>query len=166
MDADADIEAVEGVAEEQIAVIVAAVDTSPGASRVIETAARLARRNWQHAQLNILHVYKTGLFDRPPPGGGHAVELQEEARNYLDHHVRMARRQTTVPVAGQFANGDPADEIVRVADSLSADMIIMGTHDSVGLERLLLGSVAEAVVRRARCSVLVVRSKDRAPKRA
>ena len=166
MDPDKDVESVDGAAEDQIAVILAAVDTSPGASRVVETAARLARRNWQHAQLNILHVYKTGLFDRPPPGGGHASELQAEARNYLDYHVRMARRQTTVPVTGQFVVGDPTDEIVRVADSLSADMVVMGTHDSVGLERLLLGSVAEAVVRRARCSVLVVRSKDRAPKPA
>jgi len=166
MDPDKDVESVDGVAEEQIAVILAAVDTSPGASRVIESAARLARRNWHRAQLNILHVFKTGLFDRAPPGGGHASELQTEARSYLDYHVRMARRQTTVPVAGQFAVGDPTDEIVRVADSLSADMIVMGTHDSVGLERLLLGSVAEAVVRRARCSVLVVRTKDRAPKPA
>ena len=166
MDPDKDVESVDGAAKDPIAVILAAVDTSPGASRVIETAARLARRNWQHAQVNILHVYKTGLFDRPPPGGGHASELQAEARNYLDYHVRMARRQTTVPVTGQFVVGDPTDEIVRVADSLSADMVVMGTHDSVGLERLLLGSVAEAVVRRARCSVLVVRSKERAPKRA
>src|SRR5450432_4869375 len=107
MDPDRDVESAEGVEEEQISVIVAAVDTSPGASRVIEAAARLARRNWQHAQLNILHFYKTGLFDRPPPGGGHATELQAEARNYLEHHVRMARRQTTVPVAGLFVVGDP-----------------------------------------------------------
>jgi nucleotide-binding universal stress UspA family protein len=166
MDPDKDPEQPPEPAEDQVAVIVAAVDTSPGASRVIDAAARLARRNWQHAQLNILHVYKTGLFDRPPPGGGHSSELKDEARHYLDHHVRMARRQTVVPVAGHFAIGDPADEIVRVADSLSADMIVMSTHDAVGLERLLLGSVAEAVVRRARCSVLVVRTKDRAPKRA
>ncbi|MEP7049864.1 MAG: universal stress protein [Pseudomonadota bacterium] len=164
MDPDLDVDSVDGAAEDQVAVILAAVDTSPGASRVIETAARLARRNWHHAQLHILHVFKSGLFDRAPPGGGHASELHTEARNYLDHHVRMARRQVAVPVAGLFVVGDPTDEIVRVADSLSADMIVMGTHDSAGLERLLLGSVAEVVVRRARCSVLVVRSKDRAPK--
>jgi nucleotide-binding universal stress UspA family protein len=165
MDPDQDVESVDGVSEDQITVILAAVDTSPHASLVIESAARLARRNWDRAQLNILHVFKTGLLDRPPPGGGHASELRDEARNYLDHHVRMARRQTTAPVASQFAVGDPADEIVRVADSLSADMIVMSTHDSSGLERLLLGSVAEAVVRRARCPVLVVRPKHRAPKR-
>ncbi|HEX3853411.1 MAG TPA: universal stress protein [Polyangiaceae bacterium] len=166
MGSEKDVESAESAAEEQTAVIIAAVDTSPKASLVIETAARLARRNWGQAQLNILHVYKTGLLDRPPPGGGHANELKEEARNYLDHHVRMARRQTTVPVSGQLAVGDPADEIVRAADSLSADLIVLSTHDSSGLERLLLGSVAEAVVRRARCAVLVVRPKERAPKRA
>lgn len=166
MEPDKDAESAEAGAEEEVAVIVAAVDTSPGASRVIETAARLARRNWHNAQLNILHVFKTGAFDRAPPGGGHANELHAEAKHYLDHHVRVARRQTSVPVTGHFAVGDPVDEIVRVADSLSADVIVVGIHDSVGLERLLRGSVAEAVARRARCSVLVVRSKERAPKRA
>lgn len=166
MDSDKDAEQPVDPSDEQIAVVLAAVDTSPGASRVVDAAARLARRNWQHAQLNILHVYKAGLLDRPPPGGGHASELKSEARNYLDHHVRMARRQTVVPVTGHFAIGDPADEIVRVADSVSADVIVMGVHDSVGLERLLLGSVAEAVVRKARCSVFVVRTKERPPKRA
>src|SRR4051812_10604073 len=166
MDPNQAVESADGASDEQIAVILAAVDTSPHASLVVEAAARLARRNWDRAQLNILHVFKTGLLDRPPPGGGHANELEEEARNYLDHHVRMARRQTTLPVASQFAVGDPADEIVRVAGALSADMIVLSTRDSTGLERLLLGSVAEAVVRRAHCAVLVVRPKNRAPKRA
>jgi len=166
MDPDQDVESGDGVSEGQIAVILAAVDTSPHASLVVETAARLARRNWDRAQLNILHVFKTGLLDRQPPGGGHASEMKDDARSFLEHHVRMARRQTTAPVASQFAVGDPADEIVRVADSLSADMIVISTHDSTGLERLLLGSVAEAVVRRAHCAVLVVRPKARAPRRA
>src|SRR5450432_3913817 len=108
MDSDKDAEQSVDPTDEQIAVVFAAVDTSPGASRVIDAAARLARRNWQHAQLNILHVYKTGFLDRPPPGGGHASELKDEARHYLDHNVRMARRQTVVPVTGHFAIGDPA----------------------------------------------------------
>jgi nucleotide-binding universal stress UspA family protein len=152
--------------EPEAAVIVAAVDTSGTASRVIEAATRLARRNWHGAQLNIVHVFKTGLFDRPPPGGGHGADLTSEARQYLDHHVRMAKRQCSAPVTGHFAIGDPVDEIVRLADSVSADVILIGVHDASGLERLLLGSVAENIVRRARCSVFVVRQKERAPKRA
>jgi nucleotide-binding universal stress UspA family protein len=114
MDPDQEVESADVVSEDQVAVIVAAVDTSPLASLVVETAARLARRNWDRAQLNILHVFKIGLLDRPPPGGGNTTELKAEARNYLDHHVRMARRQTTVPVTGHFGVGDPTDEIVRI----------------------------------------------------
>jgi len=161
-----DPESAEGVSDDRVAVILAAVDTSAHASLIVEAAARLARRNWDHAQLNILHVCKTGFLDRPPPGGGHSSDLREEARNYLEHHVRMARRQTNAPVSGQLVVGDPIDEILRAAEALSADMIVLSTHDSAGLERLLLGSVTEAVVRRARCAVLVVRPKERAPKRA
>jgi nucleotide-binding universal stress UspA family protein len=134
---------------------------------VIEAAARLARRNWHNARLTILHVYKTSHLDRAPPGGGHASDLIDEARSYLEHHVRMAQRQTaTVPIEGKFVVGDPTNEIVHLADTLAADMIVMSTHDSTGLERLLLGSVAEAVVRRAHCAVMVVRAKGRPPKRA
>ena len=49
--------------------------------------------------------------------------------------------------------GDPATEIVRVAADHSADVIVMGTHGRTGLSRLLLGSVAEAVLRKAPCPV-------------
>lgn len=54
------------------------------------------------------------------------------------------------------AVGDIVDEIVGLADKKSADMIIMGTHGKRGLEKILLGSVAERVLKRARCPVLVV----------
>lgn len=50
--------------------------------------------------------------------------------------------------------GDPATEIVRLADEENVDYIVMGTHGRTGLSRLLMGSVAEAVVRRATCPVL------------
>ncbi|HUH00842.1 MAG TPA: universal stress protein [Kofleriaceae bacterium] len=53
--------------------------------------------------------------------------------------------------------GDPAAEILRLADEVHADLIVAGTHGRTGLQRLLLGSVAEAVTRRARCPVLISR---------
>lgn len=160
-DAGAAVEAESAVAPEDVAIIVAAVDTSPGASLVVDTAARMARRTWPSAQLHMVHIYRTGMFDRAPPGGSKDDDLVAEAKHYLDHHVRMARRQCSAPVTGHFAHGDPADEIVKVATSLRADLVLIGTHDSVGLERLLFGSVAEAVARKARCSVLIVRSPAR-----
>jgi nucleotide-binding universal stress UspA family protein len=58
--------------------------------------------------------------------------------------------------------GEPAEEIIRVADEAYADLIVIGTHGRSGIERLLLGSVSERVVRHAGCPVLVMRPK-RAP---
>jgi len=50
--------------------------------------------------------------------------------------------------------GDPASAIVRLAEDENADLIVVGTHGRTGLKRLLMGSVTEAVVRRAKCPVL------------
>jgi len=54
--------------------------------------------------------------------------------------------------------GDPAGEIVRIAGEEGAEMIVLGTHGRSGMSRMLMGSVAEAVVRRAPCPVLVYRA--------
>jgi nucleotide-binding universal stress UspA family protein len=58
--------------------------------------------------------------------------------------------------------GDPAEEIINYAAEASIDLIVMGTHGRTGLERLLMGSVAEKVLRGAPCSVLVVKLQKRA----
>jgi nucleotide-binding universal stress UspA family protein len=53
--------------------------------------------------------------------------------------------------------GDPAGEIVRIATEEQVEMIVLGTHGRTGMVRFLMGSVAEAIVRRAPCPVLVYR---------
>jgi nucleotide-binding universal stress UspA family protein len=60
-------------------------------------------------------------------------------------------------VSGRLEHGDPLGEIVRVAREESCDLIVMGTHGRGALEHVLLGSVAEKVVRKAPCPVLSVR---------
>jgi hypothetical protein len=55
--------------------------------------------------------------------------------------------------------GSPADEILRLADEVGADLVVIGTHSRSLVERLLIGSVANKVVRDARCPVLVMRPK-------
>jgi nucleotide-binding universal stress UspA family protein len=57
-----------------------------------------------------------------------------------------------------MTEGDAVDEILRVARDADADLIVLGTHGRTGLGRLLMGSVAEQVVRRAPCPVLVVKA--------
>ena len=61
----------------------------------------------------------------------------------------------------QVEVGVPFVEIVRAARESGTDLIVMGSHGRTGLEHLLIGSVAERVVRKAPCSVLVVRDKAR-----
>ena len=60
----------------------------------------------------------------------------------------------------EIAAGHPAEAIVRVAQERKADLIVMGTHGRTGLQHVLLGSVAEKVVRLAPCPVLTVRYKS------
>jgi len=152
--------------DQESAIIVAAVDTSPGGSRVVEIAARLARRNYESAVLHIVHVFKKSWFDQQTVDTLTIDQMMDEARRYLDHYVRMARRQSTAEVHAHFAVGDPVDEIVRLSDGVNADLVLIGAQDFVGaIERLLVGTVTANVVQRAHCSVMVVRSKERAPRR-
>lgn len=65
-----------------------------------------------------------------------------------------------VQAEGMIREGDVHNEIVTVADEIDAELIVMGTHGRRGINRLLLGSVAESVARRAHCAVLLVRPKQ------
>jgi universal stress protein A len=82
-------------------------------------------------------------------------------RDYNEEALTQLRDLVPASFTGQWqvqvATGDPADAIVRVARELGAELIVMGTHGRTGLQHVLLGSVAEKVVRHALCPVLTVR---------
>jgi nucleotide-binding universal stress UspA family protein len=85
-------------------------------------------------------------------------EGDEENRKYWRNQLEQIRPiNPHIPVRHVFLEGNPADEIVRHARGAGMDLIVMGTHGRTGLERLLMGSVAEKVMREANCSVLVVK---------
>jgi nucleotide-binding universal stress UspA family protein len=91
----------------------------------------------------------------------------EEASERLRHHVEGVLAAFRVERSTRFARvvthvrvGSPAREIAQLAADLDAELVIVGTHGRRGVKQLLLGSVAEAVMRSARCPVLVVRPKD------
>jgi nucleotide-binding universal stress UspA family protein len=79
----------------------------------------------------------------------------EQTRARLEQ-VRPA--DPLIAVAYRLDRGDPAREILRAAAETSADLIVMGTHGRGGLSRLLMGRVAEAVMRKAECPVLTVKA--------
>jgi nucleotide-binding universal stress UspA family protein len=86
-----------------------------------------------------------------------APELLEAARNL----IRDAAPAVTVTT--RIVEGVPADMIVREANEWDADLVVVGSHGHGRVRRLVLGSVASAVVARAPCSVLVVRAKHLLP---
>ena len=129
------------------------IDFSTTDRIALKTATSLARDT--DAVLLILHVEEPPLaygagdlyYGQPEPTSDELREMLEGVRP-KDSQVKCEHRLTT---------GDPADSIVRVADAENVDLIVMSTHGRTGVSRLLMGSVAEAVVRRANCPVLTVK---------
>ena len=74
--------------------------------------------------------------------------------------TKSCRPTRRFPSSAGWSIGDPASEIPRVAKEENVDLIVMGTHGRTGLLRMLMGSVAELVVRRAHCAVLTVRQPE------
>jgi nucleotide-binding universal stress UspA family protein len=112
------------------------------------------------ARLVVLHVAQF-----PPAFAGEGMVPVGEADLRAEGAARLnalPAPRADVRAERRLEVGDPATEILRVAAELPADLIVMGTHGRTGLGRLLLGSVAELVVRRAACPVLTV-SRPAAP---
>jgi nucleotide-binding universal stress UspA family protein len=104
------------------------------------------------ASLTVLFVY-TPDFPAPPQAAAHATS-QAFWRDQLE---QIRPLNPDIVVKHVFLEGDPAAELVRYAQDAAIDLVVMGTHGRTGLERLLMGSVAEKVLRDAPCSVLVVK---------
>lgn len=130
-------------------------DFSESAAFAFRLACALAQAH--RARLHVLHVGKRPVIT--PLEGAVATEpagYQEELTTKL-HDVRPEDPNISVEHQLLFI-GDPAAEILRVAQTIKPDLIVMGTHGRTGLGRLLMGSVAEQVVRRAPCPVVTVRT--------
>lgn len=149
-------------------VVLAAVDTSPSAKRVISMAARFVRA-YPQATLHVLHVLRTSRLDKAQAAhagtGSLSSEAVEDAKDHLEYHKRLAVSQCRNTVISHFASGNPTNEILRFCEDLKVDLLVIATHDHAGFERLLLGSIAETLMRKAQCSVTVVRQAPHAADR-
>ena len=137
--------------------IIVAVDYSPASQRALEYAASLARD--RDATLLIVHVseleeYPVGeLFDEEPRSS--ESELEELlAVRIPDPRIRCEHR---------LLHGAPAEQIVKLAREEDAELIVLGSHGHTAVGKLLVGSVAEAVIRQAHCSVCALRPPAYAP---
>lgn len=108
------------------------------------------------AKVYLLHVFSIPSFpDGMAVGVDVVTPLEQAAEQALQ--IASARYMASGSFGGARAQlGDPVTSIVREARALPAELIVMGTHGRSGFKRLLLGSVAEALLRSAPCPVLVV----------
>ncbi len=87
-----------------------------------------------------------------------AVDENDRGKEYWAKQLADIRpRNPKIPVTHAVLEGDPASEVVKYATEHKADVVVIGTHGRTGVDRLVLGSVAERIMREAPCSVLVVK---------
>ncbi len=140
--------------------ICCAIDFSEPSRTALQEAAKLARRFG--ANLTLLHVH-----DAKSISAERLLEEYEKAAPGLQQEIGKwqaeAEAITGRPVRPVILVGGPAAEIVRFLREGTYDLVVMATRGLTGLKHVLLGSVAERVVREAECPVLVIRRRP-APK--
>ena len=137
--------------------ILCAIDRSPSSLQAFGYALALAK--WQSARLNLLEVVE----EAPAPGVTRAPKsdgVPTDTRAALERDLRRmltARRASRVKVEISLRKGTVVQEILAQAKESRSDLLVIGTHGRGGVQRLVLGSVAEKVLRLATCPVLTVR---------
>jgi nucleotide-binding universal stress UspA family protein len=140
--------------------ILCAADLTQASEQTLDVALSLATEN--DAQITLLHVMETlpgntgaGLYFELPEMEPMRHELVAQARAGLRQAVPESAR-SFCEVTERVETGAPWREILRVAEQIDADLIVVGAHVRGAMGRMLFGSTASHVVRRACCPVLVV----------
>lgn len=133
--------------------IVVALESSDLGDRVIETVQQLQLS--PGVKIILAHVISTSDSDLEIA----ADRPQTEATRYRHIEKQLQAYQARLPFQSELeiVTGDPAEEIIRLANIYHADLIAIGTRGLTGVKRILQGSVSSQVVENASCSVLVVK---------
>lgn len=142
--------------------ILCATDFSRASRPALDRAIALARQS--HSTLSIAHVVSRFVV---PFGDGFVSPVTYEAIDRRAHQHAQKQlaalvtraRKAGVRATGLLLNSMPHEQIPRAARRAGADLIVIGTHGHTGFFKLLLGSVAEQIIRLAPCPVLTVRSR-------
>ena len=136
--------------------ILCPVDFSPTSDYALKFASSLARE--KGATLFVVHIedpythYETGQHTMVP------MDSERDSEKLM----KMLPKATNVKFEEDILHGDTADEVLAFADKKDIDLIVIGSHGRKGISRLLMGSVAEAIVRRANVPVLTVKPTEKA----
>jgi universal stress protein A len=146
--------------------ILVPIDLSPASTRVLLQAQEFAAQF--SATIDLIYVWSPPALLAPEAvmTGIGATEqpllewLGNNSRKQLSEFESQARASGMAVAASYCELGDPATAILEHAQNGGYDLLVLGTHGRTGLSHLLMGSVAEKIVRRARCAVLTVRTAD------
>ena len=145
--------------------ILVPTDFSEHSERAAAYAVELARR-YQAEEVHCIHVsdipadlLATSAYYMTGPSEQFIEQVRREGRKSLDAFAH--KHLEGAPVRTAFLEGRPFVEIIRYARENQIDLIVISTHGRTGLKHALFGSVAEKVVRKAPCPVLVVKRDER-----
>lgn len=141
--------------------ILVAIDGSSFSQAALESV--MARPWPAGSEVKLVHVVEPPSLLMGREMGGYDPEfeavwkaLRDSAKELVEKAARRLR-EAKFNVSTELVEGDPKSQIIDVADQWQADMIVVGSHGWKGLQRFLMGSVSQAIVRHAHCSVEVIR---------
>jgi universal stress protein A len=141
--------------------ILCPTDFSATAEKALEYAVFLASSH--NAELQLLHVVDhLHGFDNYLILSLTPHEIAERMEKHANENLSDVANQIkeTVKIEKAVRHGKTSVQIIEMAREMKADLVVMGTHGRTGLSHVIIGSVAEAVIRHAHCPVLVVRDID------
>ncbi len=133
--------------------IVVAVDFEAASQRAVDVAVAMSRASG--ASVTLLHVYALPIAPYAEGLVWPAADFEAAAKRALEREIARVAGPGT-HVEGAVRCGGAADQIIEVVKELGADLVVMGTHGRKGVSRMLLGSVAERVVRTSPVPVLTI----------
>lgn len=142
--------------------ILLAIDGSPCSDAAV---AEVARRPWpEGSALKVLNVQETPMPPTPETWAISAsyfeeieAALKKQGQRTIDNALQKLKTNKTLSLSSLLVFGSPRPVVLDEAESWGADLIVVGSHGYSAWKRFLLGSVSQAVVSHAKCSVEVVR---------
>jgi len=135
--------------------ILVALDGSEIAERVIQTLEQLVLS--EDSKVIICHVFPTPESEMELPADRPLSESPTFSYFHIEKQLQSYQESLSVKSQLELVTGDPADEIIRLANIYKAELIIIGSRGLTGMKRIVQGSVSIQVVEEAGCSVLVVK---------
>lgn len=134
--------------------ILVPIDGSDQSDAALDHAVDLARHHG--SEVHLLYVADTNRDSLSMQGGRIVDALEREGDRIVSEAVE--RVEAGIDVVDTVETGDPVETILDYAGSVGADLVVMGTHGRRGLDRYLLGSTTERVIRASPIPVLAIRS--------